>query len=134
MATSEDAMTNLREAAERLKSYLLALESGDTSQNPYLDGETHDILQDAGKVAEAYLATVRADDEVPLDRDWLLSIGFEQTAGSTHLTYSETIEVTENLRQWWVGDWLQRLPQPLVPKTRGGLRRLCEALGVEVKC
>lgn len=68
-------MKELREAAERVRA---AWKSVGYSSNH--DGYMHSnqYPADVERLAQTYLAENAADDSEPIDRDWLLSLGFLQ--------------------------------------------------------
>lgn len=90
--------------------------------------------------AAAYLAEHPADDNTPIDEAWLRRVGFirhMQSAGSNDLSLGNLIYVgrRNNSRR-------EEAPEPRFYlrdidlrhiKTRGQLRRLCIALGIELK-
>lgn len=87
----------------------------------------------AVKVARAYLAEHRADDDEPVTEEWLRGIGFENSAGRLLLG---KIQFTffEGWNAWWSfsdGRGATRLIDDV--KTRGSVRRLCRALGITLK-
>lgn len=100
----------------------------------WIPGSVEGLLRDAEALADAYLAEHPADDGVPVTQDWLVSIGFEPNPSS--LTFDHrplSLELfAEN-----VGDppSVEAVFDGIVPhvNTRGGIRRLLRALGVEPK-
>lgn len=93
---------------------------------------------DAGAVAvcQAWLAE---HDETPLTESWLMLSGFETRPRSPRWldlgallvqpTYIDTLEEA----RWSIFAWRNAIPTELVPKTRGDVRRLCAALGIELR-
>ena len=126
-------MSELRAAAEdtlRESAGLLLQEFGFHSSG---------TARRACMLAESYLAEHPADDAEPVTEEWLLSVGFKRaeddpvilvlpsTDTGRAMTYV-TIEPCE-LRleaddggSIWIGE-----------RTRGDVRRLCTALGIELK-
>lgn len=84
-------------------------------------------LREAAKIA---LREYPADDAEPITVDWLLSVGFDDTGivGVTVL-FVDRLVVNMPDRYWTYRD------MALVRKheTRGEVRRLCRALGIELK-
>jgi hypothetical protein len=90
--------------------------------------------------------TTPSDDEEPWEDDWLKSVGFAremQAASDNHLTLRiGDVQITrwlpnrETMPSWSVcfqGLTAESLPRCLWPQTRGDLRRLVAALGVELR-
>lgn len=102
--------------------------------------------------ANAYLAEHRADDEFPLEWDWLSKVAtMEQDQGYWDVPPSGDVwweigpisfgadswqydqdEPMETVAIDWQVDG-EELPRMLVPATRGQLRQLCRLLGHELK-
>lgn len=108
----------------------------------YSDSEVADMRL----LARAYLAEHPADDAEPVTAEWLRSVGFcreMQPASSNNLTIRHGSAIvtrwmnSDNVPRWSVRmyadetpDWV---PPCIQPKTRGDVRRLCKALGIELK-
>ena len=104
------------------------------------------IKQDAQIVARGRLSQHQADDDVPVDEEWFLSIGFVESSNygnSLKLVPKEWGYVkTKTIINVWrgndKGDWQVRADLLCVNRhksfeTRGDVRHLCRALGVELK-
>lgn len=90
---------------------------------PHLRGESDELIV---KVARAYLAENPADDAEPITAEWLEACGFTQEIDAASFapdkrTWSVCIEGGSNYAS---------LPDQF---TRGQLRRLAEALGIELR-
>jgi len=131
-----------RRAAERLTG------DWDKTYPPVPHTATVDaVLLDTARVAKAYLAEHPADDGEPLTADWLDAITRDKE-GASHWRLSSgpraagavavevvirpsycTVEVCGRLlREWWpLADDAGRRRY-----TRGDLRRLCAALGIDL--
>jgi len=102
-------------------------------------------------VIDAYLAEHQADDDEPITDEWLAAAGgvFEDNPsprvnGFVFVVQPETAEqpgyllrliegnCPAELRNTWRGGWEHGVGLPM-QRTRGDFRRLCEALGVELK-
>lgn len=123
MSTAE-----LRAAAERLRNKKHTL--------PYDIGYYN---SDRGLVVKAYLAEHQSEDDEPVTESWLSSIGFRVCehcllADSCGVGPIYTLELDLNGgcdgATIWQGDFCISI---LMPETRGAVRRLCAALGVELK-
>ena len=97
-------------------------------------------IEDADKVAGAYVSEHRSDDDERLTPEWLLSVGFK---GPTFwrnwhvLTRLDGLQLCAQFdydkRRWKVrqqGDSVYLHPCPM---TRGELRRLCKAIGMQLE-
>ncbi len=84
----------------------------------------------ACQLAQAYLAEHPADDEEPITEAWLRSVGFddEHRLDWKNLVIKFCVPIRDN---FW--DFYLNSTQIKPPKTRGDVRRLCKALGVELK-
>lgn len=85
------------------------------------------------KLAYAYLAEHPADDELAVDEAWLRSVGFSDTKwdgevelGRLYAHCGTTIALS------LCGEYSDE-SVALPCKTRGDVRRLCKALGIELK-
>ena len=109
----------VKEAAERLREEFEVHSSG--------------IARDACVVAEAYLAEHAADDGEAVTAEWLRTVGFYGKVNRPlSFTQGELTLVIEGPRCWInMGMRTKHLPPNI--KTRGDVRRLCNALGVELK-
>lgn len=127
-------MTNeLREAAERRRNpYPRASKSGGKDYDSYYVHQQE--WEDMTRLADAYADEHPPDDETPIDESWLRAVcqhfthdaGWTDTAGVrfivTVLGHSQVIDLDK--------DDVFTLPRLT---TRGQLRRLCAALGIELK-
>ena len=104
---------------------------GDTHAAGYIDG-----IYDAAELVKAEY------DSLPVDEEWLRSVGFGQPEGNTNWQlpadagpHEQSLMLVNEHWQWiaYFDDdrwhWVE-LP---VQKSRGDVRRLCEALGIELK-
>lgn len=84
--------------------------------------------EDAHALADAYLAEHPADDAEPVSEEWLLLVGFASSA--RHPQRLNVGQLSCSCGSLWCygGVVLSRTPM-----TRGDVRRLCQALGVELK-
>ena len=128
----------LKAAAERLRDL-----SGDVRD--CLEGNLpHDsptyrgtLLFQVTEAALVLLSEHPADDDLPVTEEWLLSVGFESHAGCLarriergSLPWIEVIFDDDGGYMLMIGSeavW-DGLPQP-----RGDVRRLCRALGIQLK-
>lgn len=120
-----DEMSDVRAAAERLRQMRADSEAFDGGYPDNEDGRLQSLC-DHAILADAYLAEHPADESLDVDEDWLVQIGFQPDASGA----------------LWIGDyrlcWFGRGffgfdGVEVESKTRGDVRRLCRALGVEVK-
>ena len=128
-------MDELRAAAERVAKYIRKKEPDMLSVGKPMQA----FMADVRKVAAAYLAEHPADDAEPVTEDWLLSIGFTRNKidqvilileskdlgrAMTYITISpcELCIESDDGGSIWLGE-----------RTRGDVRTLCRALGVEMK-
>ena len=91
---------------------------------------------DMWTVVVAYLDEHPADDDEPVTGYWLLSVGFTPFGEAMMWSYrlGEVVVMGVSPETLADGNWGyngKRLPRK---KTRGDVRRLCEALGIELKC
>jgi hypothetical protein len=129
-------MTNdvyeLRVHAERLSGRDLGHYQGPT-------GDDADMRAGIA-LARAWLAEHPADEDTPIDSGWLKEIGFYGYPNGTDLKIgnypkgnclSRMIGERDKYTIWAVNSgWLADGAEP---RTRGDLRRLCAALGIELK-
>ncbi len=127
-------------AVERLrtKSHRYA-RSGDRFNIQYVRSDEYEDLQ---AVADAYLAEHPADDGEAITEDWLRSVGFSESNmnGQSMLI---SCDCGDPVEMWIEEDGLVSLVQSNVNDhvcltgkkyaTRGQLRRLCLALGIQLK-
>lgn len=112
----------LRAAAERI------LEGGGGGNM------AHPVDHDAMAVARGYLAEHPADSDEPISRNWLLSVGFKAVPSDMGSTYHDHYQLNLlNLWQFNGGPWLVNGADWMEFTTRGSVRRLCAALGLELK-
>lgn len=86
----------------------------------------------AAKVVNAWLAEHPSDDDEPVTEEWLREIGFtyDDEWGATYIYGYKTFPL------WYedlCGEWGWGEAELPSPKTRGDVRRLCRALGIELK-
>ena len=112
---------DVRKAAERLRRVY-----GEESQWSVYDGHRDRasmLGSDEMTIAKAYLAEHPADEAIEISEDWLRSVGLRDNR--------MVIEFMKTNDGRWASRWhgweLPRL------KTRGQVRNLCAALGVELK-
>lgn len=85
-----------------------------------------DVLSDSVEICRHVLADL---DETPLDEAYLRSIGFDERDGWNGIWLDGVRYLPSILGDWlWYETYLKSKPQ-----TRGQLRRLLSALGVEVR-
>jgi hypothetical protein len=126
---SEDGMNELRQAAERLREMAgtwVDLEEGSVA-----------CVTDMWVLAQAYLAEHLPDDDEPITDDWVKSI-FGQAwkdidaFWTVYASKKQGVALgAEDLHDSEISASFQ-LELPRI-KTRGQLRLLCRALGVEIK-
>lgn len=93
-------------------------------------------LGDMELIVIAYLAQHPADDDEPIDEEFLRSVGFVDIDKNT-LQFDRDLPVdvwhggVMAEAEWSVGG--ERIPHELMPSTRGDLRRLASALGIELR-
>jgi len=119
-------MTAISEAAERLREH----ESGGDIY-PFDGGAME--MGDERALAAAYLAEHPADDGEPITEEWLRSVGFKVSPDFEFLFIEAglrpgTIEFDPDIGWIIFGSKATRLLE-----TRGDVRRLCAALGIELK-
>ena len=122
---------SVREAAERLNRYI---EDRTVTAADYEDCEG-----DIQYVANAYLAEHPADEDEPIDEDWLRSIGFHVNTGDDYYLWINSPNQDFDIQYW--DDWEEfrfatsksDYDVPVSIKTRGQLRDLLKALGLETK-
>lgn len=90
-------------------------------------------VRDVVHLAKAYLALFPADDETLIDEAWLRERGFVERNGifysmDSALRFSPKPDERLRSHGWWYHG--VSIPDQ---ETRGQLRRLCAALGVELK-
>ncbi len=123
----------LRAAAERLRRY----EAGERMADVY-GTEIHAWDQmyrmDVHRVAQAYLAEHPEDDDVEIDESWLTVVGKWDADGCNFDLgpVDNLILQMEDDVAWLCSD--DTVPVRIgVKENRGSVRRLCRALGVELK-
>jgi hypothetical protein len=100
------------------------------------DAERTEAADKIIRYAAAYLAE---RDETAIDRNWLLSVGFvENDFGVLHWYPFGPIKQHLSWAPWktepWFGEVAFNMSRWLKPlTTRGDLRTLCRALGIELK-
>lgn len=132
-------MSDVQSAAERLRR----VQQGETLKavysNPHWAAATNYQLAhecDMAEVALAYLAEHPADSELPIDEEWLRSVGFEAFDEHGSGWFKDSPGGSTRVSIGYRGQWLvngNEMEYAAQPKTRGDLRRLCFALGVELK-
>lgn len=112
-----------------------ALERLRNSATPWYSGMTLDYI----KVAYLWLSEHPADDDEPVTEEWLQKvIAPDRTArlgGGFSVTFYATQTPTLSYYNSGIGGWYDDSSDIDVPKasTRGDVRRLCRALGIELK-
>jgi hypothetical protein len=138
-------MSDVREAAERLREYAeLIVGSVTKTVEPNStgyevnNGPVHWGLMEPYELAAAYLAE---HDETPIDEAWLRSVGFERDGRELCLFFKydccrASEIVVHSDYGWKVGggsvNHQSLMTLHNIPKTRGDVRRLCSALGIEL--
>lgn len=129
-------MSDAREAAERLRKYEAAMQT-ERGHDPY-HGTDNSWINDNKLLADAYR---RELDPTPVDSQWLESIGFAKDPWHDFKWFFDR-EAGMPIGLWKVDDgWKAMLLHSdhaascLVRQqnTRGAVRTLCRALGVELK-
>lgn len=105
------------------------------------DGPTIGLAEQYA-VAHAYLAEHAEDDELPIDPDWMRSVGFsdycepdEWCSSYLSVVHEHHARVAVHWRRTGPHFWSAQmftLPTNATPHTRGELRRLCLSLGVSL--
>lgn len=119
------ARERLRQVAENMKdpddaSPISRVYAWDTIPGgPTYDGDRRAIIA-------AYLAEHHADDDTPIDEVWFNSI-------RTDYQHSVCFSWSRAGLRLHVDTISQRFSLPIPGTTRGGIRRLCRALGIELK-
>ena len=96
---------------------------------------------DAVRLADAYLAEHPADDEQEVDYEWLLKIGFNTFDEPHCLSIKKgDVRVVWIIKGQWLRICISQMNGPKYAATdivhrpiRGDVRRLCKALGIELK-
>lgn len=116
----------LRATAERLLKW-----AEKHADDPAAMGKPHvrALIHDCGKLARAYLAEHPADDGEPVTVEWLAECGFERNA-----RYFTLPNYSGNLFDvvLWADGFNVRWDGHTNCKTRGEVRRLCAALGIQL--
>lgn len=135
-------MSDVRAAAERLRQMRADSEAFDGGYPDNEDGRLQSLC-DHAILADAYLAEHPADDDEPVTEDFIRSLnppryweaGAEYVWPDVCLRYS--LEICDGKPPVLsAGFYIDGGDKPVyLPhiKTRGDVRRLCRALGVEVK-
>lgn len=114
---------------EELKRVIERYRERNSNQSEYQDSIVYSEDVDAGILAEAYLAEHPADDDEPLSQEWLSSVSRGVFGKVAFVSY----ELLDDASVWrMLGDdrgWYLFTSV----KTRGDVRRLCRALGIELK-
>ena len=82
------------------------------------------------EVCRQWLAEHPEDDEEPVTKEWLRSIGFVNSISSV-LVVGDMLSVSMPGRYWVFS--CCGMPTRMKYETRGDVRRLCAALGIELK-
>jgi hypothetical protein len=115
-------MSDVRAAAERLRTYW----NVNPDEREFSDGEVvHLYLEDLRVTSEAYLAE---HDETPIDEEWLKSLG---KTGRVFLDYADEDGWFFAIAADDHGIHCAGLEKTF--KTRSDVRRLCTALGIQLK-
>ena len=138
----------VRKAAERLRQVYENARNHDSCwisrvYEPDFTGKSResDYQRDRDIVTQAYLAEHPADDDEPVTEEWLLSIGFELTReglpfhreidGYLKPSPGNLLQPGESAYDWKLEPPANNLLAVLF--TRGDVRRICRALGIELK-
>jgi len=128
MSELNEAAERLRKAIERYRSYRIALsawQGGDGDQPDY-----DQMPEDTCEIADAYLAEHPADDEEPIDAYFLRACGFD--GDGQMQKYGPGMRLGDiKVNHAWEWSWHNSWPFREL-KTRGQLRRLAAALGIEL--
>jgi hypothetical protein len=132
----------LRAAAERLKSAVDLSDHADIGDILFTYREpTRPRAKDVFLLAEAYLSSHPADSETPIDEEWLRSVGGKgdpwHDDSMSLATFRvptigmnvATLDFRRRNREVHIGGTVMAK----TPKTRSDVRRLCAALGIELK-
>lgn len=98
---------------------------------------TADEIQAAYVLAQQYTIEHPADDAEPVTEDWLRSVGWSLKSVFREMYHEPTMlrwampVLQADMGVWSIGEMREQLRY--APKTRGDVRRLCAALGVELK-
>lgn len=131
----------IREAAERLKRHCDSLDELESAQHAdkmadYRDGG---MTEDLWVVADAYLAALpeieqsrREVDETPVDEEWLRSVGFDcRDPDDPYFGIIRLGPILFGIKSSYLAIRGRDLPPKIYH--RGDVRKLCAALGVELK-
>ena len=126
-------MSDARAAAERMRAWLALPEPKGVTDRHY-DGGVGQYDIDSEILVNSYLAEHPADDETPMTELWWC----DMNGGSRFMYLSEErlmlYLAVDGMIELCVTDCLQEISYKLPHiKTRGDVRMLCRALGVEVK-
>ena len=104
-------------------------------------GTSEPMVAVLAEAAGRWLEDHQPDADEPITEDWLRAVGFKVQAG-----FRGTVHQIECLRTYpidyhpgrrWIvlelDDVGDRIPDKLCPLTRGAVRTVCRALGVELK-
>jgi len=82
------------------------------------------------KLCVAYLSSHPADSDTPIDEEWLRSVGWNNLNAPHYWRFigNDGFDVVK-----WTGGWNFRMHDGFNCKTRSDVRRLCAALGIELK-
>lgn len=95
--------------------------------------------KDIRTLLKAYDSEHPTDDDVPVDEEWLRSVGFVkhealwQWAAGTDGLLRVLYWPEYHHGEWWIESPDNRMSEIPDAKTRGDVRRLCRALGIELK-
>lgn len=127
---------SIREKAQRIVDAYEAM----AEMLPALCGE--DVISNSADVCRAYLFEHQADDGEEIKREWLISVGGHKEDHPVKVTFNRQNDLTCRIGFWNVDDgWKVMaihhkdaatcIARGL--KTRGDVRLLCKALGIELK-
>lgn len=136
-------MSDLRKAALSLAghAWLLRFERADETNgyNHMSATACNDISGYVKTFIDMVLAEHPADDDEAVTEEWLESVGFKHRVLRSEFGY-ECMSIylkIDNDDQWFFGtDYGHEFDAEVMlktPATRGDLRRLCKALGIELK-
>jgi hypothetical protein len=120
-------MSELRQAAIRLKDYSWMKING-----PLLSPAVAKAFKDMHDVSTAYLAEHLEDDDELITEAWIKKIAVAWPYKYTYRLCDKTGFTVGLHGDRWMTNWMRDCELRWV-KTRGELRRLCRALGVELK-
>lgn len=134
-------MGDVRAAAERVERFTRIATQGTPNQAPayrdaaYMEvycGTPHTQMEDFRALALAYLAEHPDDDQLPVDEEWLRSIGFEAEGGWLALQRLR-FSFYKGWNAWWAFGAVGATRLVDDVPTRRHVRALLSALGVPAR-